>query len=216
MKAMALTRPAARVVDAVDLPVPIPGRGEVLVRVRACGVCRTALHVVDGELPDPKMPIVPGHEIVGTVERVGEDVSGRNDGNDLAVGDRVGIPWLGYSCGVCQYCRSGRENLCPNARFTGYQIDGGYAEYAVADARYAFPVPDAYGDIEAAPLLCAGLIGDRSYRIAGGVRRPPGGPPPPAGGWAGARGGGRPPPPGGPRRARPGPGFLPGRGGGGV
>jgi len=171
MKAMALTRPAARVVDAVDLPVPIPGRGEVLVRVRACGVCRTDLHVVDGELPDPKMPIVPGHEIVGTVERVGEDEPGRNDGNDLAVGDRVGIPWLGYSCGVCQYCRSGRENLCPNARFTGYQIDGGYAEYAVADARYAFPVPDAYGDIEAAPLLCAGLIGYRSYRMAGDARR---------------------------------------------
>src|SRR5450756_779886 len=108
----------------VERPVPIPGRGEVLVRVRACGVCRTDLHLVHGELPDPKMPIVPGHEIVGTVERVGEDVPG---GNDLAVGDRVGIPWLGYTCGVCQYCGSGRENLCPNARFTGYQIDGGYA-----------------------------------------------------------------------------------------
>ena len=165
MKAMTLTRPAAGVLEPVDRPVPTPARGELLVRVRACGVCRTDLHVVDGELADPRMPIVPGHEIVGTVERVGDDVL------DVGVGDRVGIPWLGYSCGVCEYCRSGRENLCPKARFTGYQIDGGYAEYTVADARYAFAVPDAYGDIDAAPLLCAGLIGYRSYRMAGDARR---------------------------------------------
>jgi propanol-preferring alcohol dehydrogenase len=135
------------------------------VRVRACAVCRTDLHVVDGELPQAAIPIVPGHEIVGTVERLGDTVSG------LAVGDRVGIPWLGWTCGQCEYCRSGRENLCPGARFTGCQIDGGYAEFAVADARYVFRLPDAYGDAEAAPLLCAGLIGYRAYRMTGDARR---------------------------------------------
>src|SRR5207249_3112538 len=137
------------------------GPGDVLVRVRACGVCRTDLHLVDGDLPDARIPIVPGHEIVGVVERVGADV------HDVAIGDRVGIPWLGYSCGRCEYCRSGHENLCPNARFTGHRIDGGYAEFTIADARYAFRLPERYGDLEAAPLLCAGLIGYRAYRMAG-------------------------------------------------
>lgn len=158
---MVLSRPGAGVLEARDCAVPVPQRGEVLVRVRACGVCRTDLHVIDGELPDGKIPIVPGHEIVGVVEAVGDGVA------DLAPGDRVGIPWLGWSCGVCAFCTSGRENLCPNARFTGYTIDGGYAEYTVADARYAFTLPDAYDDIHAAPLLCAGLIGFRSYRMTG-------------------------------------------------
>ena len=162
---MTLTRRAAGVLDPLDRPVPTAGAGQVLVKVHACGVCRTDLHVVDGELPDAVLPIVPGHEIVGRVEQVGDGV------DDLAVGDRVGIPWLGWSCGVCDFCRSGRENLCPRARFTGYQIDGGYAEYTVADARYAFRLPDAYDDASAAPLLCAGLIGYRSYRMAGDGRR---------------------------------------------
>jgi propanol-preferring alcohol dehydrogenase len=131
------------------------------VRVLACGVCRTDLHVVDGELPDPGIPIIPGHEIVGRVEQVGDQVKA------LAPGDRVGIPWLGWSCGECEFCRAGRENLCRRARFTGYQIDGGYAEYAVADARFCFPLPANYDDPHAAPLLCAGLIGYRAYRMAG-------------------------------------------------
>src|SRR6202163_3825121 len=134
-----------------ELPDPVPGPGELRVRVRACGVCRTDLHVVDGELPDPELPIIPGHEIVGVIERLGDGVS------DLAVGDRVGIPWLGYSCGECEFCRRGRENLCPNALFTGYQIDGGYSDYTVADANYTFKLPDGYSDLDAAPLLCAGL-----------------------------------------------------------
>jgi len=137
----------------------------VLVKVRACGVCRTDLHVVDGELPHARVPLVPGHEIVGVIDRVGAGVP------ELAVGDRVGIPWLGYSCGACEMCRSGRENLCPNARFTGYQIDGGYADYTVADARFVFAIPERYADVEAAPLLCAGLIGYRAYRMAGDARR---------------------------------------------
>jgi propanol-preferring alcohol dehydrogenase len=141
--------------------VPIALPGEVLIRVHACGVCRTDLHIVDGELPDPEIPIVPGHEIVGTVEQIGDAVT------ELAVGDRVGVPWLGYTCGECEACRNNRENLCPYARFTGYQIDGGYADYTVADARYVFKLPDNYGDVEAAPLLCAGLIGYRAYRMAG-------------------------------------------------
>ena len=165
MLAMTLTRPTARTLDAIDRPVPEPAPDQILVRVRACGVCRTDLHVVDGELPDATIPIVPGHEIVGVVERVGRDVAG------LAPGDRVGIPWLGYACGVCEYCRSGRENLCRQARFTGYQIDGGYAEFVLADARFAFALPPEYDDAHAAPLLCAGLIGYRSYRMAGSGRR---------------------------------------------
>jgi alcohol dehydrogenase, propanol-preferring len=166
MLAMTLTRPGGGSLDAVDRPVPQPAAGQVLVRVRACGVCRTDLHIVDGELPDSKIPIVPGHEIVGTIERVGADIAG-----DLAEGDRVGIPWLGYTDGVCEFCRSGRENLCPRARFTGYQIDGGYADYTVADARFVFRLPSGYSDVNAAPLLCAGLIGFRSYRMAAEGRR---------------------------------------------
>jgi propanol-preferring alcohol dehydrogenase len=141
---------------ARDLPTPEPGPGQVLVRVLACGVCRTDLHVVDGELPEPKLPLVPGHQVVGVVE--GE-------------GRRVGVPWLGWTCGECRFCRSGRENLCDRARFTGYTLDGGYAEYLVADRRYCFSIPDGYGDLEAAPLLCAGLVGYRALRLAGDAER---------------------------------------------
>ncbi len=141
-----------------DLPVPEPAPGQVAIRVHACGVCRTDLHVVDGELPDPKLPLVVGHQIVGTVERGGER---------FAPGERIGVPWLGWTDGECRYCRSGRENLCDNARFTGYQLDGGYAEHVVADERFCFPIPLEYPDLQAAPLLCAGLIGYRSLRLAG-------------------------------------------------
>jgi propanol-preferring alcohol dehydrogenase len=163
MRAMVLQAPRSPL-RATDLPVPAPGPGQVLIRVRACGVCRTDLHVADGELPDSKLPLVPGHEIVGTV-------AGRGDGaTRFAVGERVGVPWLGFTCGVCRYCRSGRENLCDNARFTGYQIDGGYAEHTVADERFCFPIPGGYSDTEAAPLLCAGLIGYRSLVMAGEAR----------------------------------------------
>lgn len=148
-----------------ELPVPEPGEGQVLVRVNACAVCRTDLHVVDGDLPDPRLPLVPGHEIAGVVERAGAGVE------RFRAGDRVGIPWLGWTCGECVFCTSGRENLCDRAKFTGYDLDGGYAEYAVADARYCFPLPDALDESHAAPLLCAGLIGYRSYRLAGDARR---------------------------------------------
>jgi propanol-preferring alcohol dehydrogenase len=165
MRAMVLTRGGAGALEQCERPVPAPSPEQVLVRVQACAVCRTDLHVVDGELPAPAIPIVPGHEIVGTIERLGEAVT------EFAVGDRVGIPWLGYACGRCEYCVRDRENLCPNARFTGYQIDGGYADYAVADARYTFRLPGGYSDAEAAPLLCAGLIGYRSYRMTGDARR---------------------------------------------
>jgi propanol-preferring alcohol dehydrogenase len=144
---------------------PEPGPGQVLVEVSACAVCRTDLHVVDGDLTEPKRPIVPGHEIVGRVVATGEGVEA------FAAGERVGIPWLGWTCGECRYCRSGQENLCPNARFTGYQIDGGYADYTVADARYCFPIHGRYSDAEAAPLLCAGLIGYRSLAMAGDAER---------------------------------------------
>jgi alcohol dehydrogenase, propanol-preferring len=161
MRAMVLTRPGAGVLDPVDQELPMLLPGDLLIKVRACGVCRTDLHVVDGELPDPEIPLIPGHEIVGVVEEVGRGVAG------FAEGDRVGVPWLGYTCGECVECRSGRENLCPNARFTGYDNDGGYAEYTVADARYTFKLPDGYSDLDAAPLLCAGLIGYRAYRMAG-------------------------------------------------
>ena len=148
-----------------ELPRPIPGPGQVLVRVSACAVCRTDLHVVDGELPNPKLPLVPGHEIVG---RVAERGTGAKR---FAPGDRVGIPWLGWTCGECRFCRTGRENLCVNARFTGYTIDGGFAEYTVADERFCFPVPEAYADTTAAPLLCAGLIGYRSLMKTGNAGR---------------------------------------------
>ncbi|MBI5547396.1 MAG: zinc-dependent alcohol dehydrogenase family protein [Deltaproteobacteria bacterium] len=164
MRAMLLEAPR-RPLRLAELPVPEPGPGEVLLRVRACAVCRTDLHVFDGELPDPKLPLVLGHEIVGTVEKLGLGVSG------LALGQRLGVPWLGRTCGVCPYCLSARENLCERPQFTGYTLNGGYAEYAVADERYCFPIPEAYGDEEAAPLLCAGLIGYRSLRMAGDARR---------------------------------------------
>lgn len=142
-----------------------PGPGELLLRVRACGVCRTDLHVVDGELPNPKLPLVPGHEIVGSVMARGAG-AGR-----FREGARVGVPWLGATCGACENCRAGRENLCARARFTGYHLDGGYAEYALADERYCLPIPERYGDAEAAPLLCAGLIGFRCYRLIQDARR---------------------------------------------
>jgi len=160
MHAMVLERLRAPLMMR-ERPVPRPGPGEVLVEVKACGVCRTDLHVVDGELPDPKLPIVPGHEIVGRVAAIGEGVSG------FALGARVGIPWLGFTCGVCPYCRSGRENLCDRPLFTGYTRDGGYATHAVADAPYCSALPEGVEDAAIAPWLCAGLIGWRSYRMAG-------------------------------------------------
>lgn len=154
-----------RPLRAGRIAVPAPGPGQLLVRVHACGVCRTDLHVADGELPGPKLPLVLGHEIVGTVAGRGSGVSG------FPEGDRVGVPWLGWVCGECRFCRSGQENLCDRARFTGYQIDGGYADYALADQRFCFPIPERYQDEEAAPLLCAGLIGHRSLKAAGEVER---------------------------------------------
>jgi propanol-preferring alcohol dehydrogenase len=160
MQAMVLEK-AGRPLRAMAVPVPRPGAEQVLVRVRACGVCRTDLHIVDGELPEPKPLLIPGHEIVGTVVQVGDRVG------EFAAGDRVGVPWLGWTCGRCPYCGKGQENLCDQARFTGYTLDGGYAEYAVADRRYCFHLPVEYRDAEAAPLLCAGLIGYRSYRMVG-------------------------------------------------
>ncbi len=164
MRAMVLRRPGAPLA-AETRPDPVPGPGQVLISVRACGVCRTDLHVVDGELTEASPPIVPGHEIVGRVAALGPGVE------RFALGQRVGVPWLGWTCGTCDYCRTGRENLCAAARFTGYQIDGGYADRALADARYCFALPDAYGDAEAAPLLCAGLIGYRALKFAGEGRR---------------------------------------------
>jgi propanol-preferring alcohol dehydrogenase len=159
----------AMVLDAVgtplreaELPAPAAGPGQVVVAVDACGVCRTDLHVVDGELPDPKLPLVPGHQVVGRVVEPGARFS---------AGERVGIPWLGWTDGECRYCLSGRENLCDHARFTGYQLDGGYAELVAADERFCFPVPEGYDDLQAAPLLCAGLIGYRSLRLAGDAER---------------------------------------------
>ena len=164
MRAMVLDKPKHPLM-LCDVRKPKPGRGQLLVRVSTCAVCRTDLHVVDGELPDPKLPLILGHQIVGRVEQIGR-------GNlNFAIGDRVGIPWLGWTDGDCVYCRSGRENLCHNARFTGYTIDGGYAEFTVADARYCFYLPERYDDVEVAPLLCSGLIGYRSYRKTGDARR---------------------------------------------
>ena len=164
MRAMVLERPGQPLVLR-DLPVPEPGPGHVLLRVHACGVCRTDLHIVDGELLDPKLPLVLGHQIVGEVVRVGAGAT------RFVPGQRVGVPWLGWTCGECKYCRSGRENLCDRARFTGYTLDGGYAEYTVADERYCFPIPEGYPDLQAAPLLCAGLIGYRALRFAGQAQR---------------------------------------------
>jgi alcohol dehydrogenase, propanol-preferring len=160
MRAMVLPQPQMPL-ELREAAIPQPAAGEVLAAVLACGVCRTDLHVVDGELPHPKLPIVPGHEIVGRVAAVGAGVSG------FAVGQRIGVPWLAYTCGICPYCREGRENLCDNPLFTGYTRDGGYATHVLADARYCFSLPDGIGDAEAAPLLCAGLIGWRCYRMAG-------------------------------------------------
>jgi propanol-preferring alcohol dehydrogenase len=159
MRAMVLERPKEPL-KLMDVPVPLPGPKQVLIKVHTCGVCRTDLHIVDGELPDPKLPLIPGHEIVGTVVSAGEKAT------RFRHGERVGVPWLGYTDGTCRYCRSARENLCDNPRFTGYTLDGGYAEYTKADQRYCFPIPEGYSDLEAAPLLCAGLIGYRSYHIA--------------------------------------------------
>ena len=160
MRAMMLGAPRAPL-TLRERPLPAPGPGEILISVAACGVCRTDLHVVDGELSDPKLPLVPGHEIVGRVAALGEGVSG------FATGQRVGVPWLGRTCGVCAYCRGERENLCDTPLFTGYTRDGGYATHAVADANFCFPLPDEGDDAALAPLLCAGLIGWRSYRMAG-------------------------------------------------
>jgi propanol-preferring alcohol dehydrogenase len=160
MTAMLLEAPG-QPLQRRTIPVPDAGAGQVLLRVNACGVCRTDLHLLDGELPESPLPIVPGHQVVGSVVATGY-------GADVfAVGDRVGVPWLGSTCGECRYCRMGRENLCDNATFTGYTVNGGFAEYTVADQRYCFRIPDGYGDCEAAPLLCAGLIGYRSYRMCG-------------------------------------------------
>ncbi len=164
MHAMVLAK-AKQPLELRDVPKPKPGRGQLLVRISTCAVCRTDLHVVDGELPNPKLPLILGHQIVGRIEEIGGELS------NFAIGDRVGIPWLGWSDGDCEYCRSGRENLCDNARFTGYTVDGGYTEFTVADARYCFHLPELYTDVEVAPLLCAGLIGYRSYRKTGDARR---------------------------------------------
>jgi propanol-preferring alcohol dehydrogenase len=164
MQGMVLDRPGERL-RLAELPVPEPRAGQILVRVTACAVCRTDLHVVDGELAAPKLPLVPGHEIVGEVARLGPGI------DRFRPGERVGIPWLGYTCGKCRFCLAGQENLCDAARFTGYQIDGGYAGYTVADARYCFPIQGPYADHEAAPLLCAGLIGYRCLRMAGAGER---------------------------------------------
>ncbi|HEY8151835.1 MAG TPA: alcohol dehydrogenase catalytic domain-containing protein, partial [Vicinamibacteria bacterium] len=164
MRAMVLDGPG-QALALRDRPAPLPSNGQVLLRVRACGVCRTDLHIVDGELAEAKWPLVLGHQIVATVEATGPGVAG------LAIGDRVGVPWLGWTCGECEYCASGRENLCDRARFTGYHLDGGFAELAAADARFCFRIPDGYPDLQAAPLLCAGLIGFRALRMTGESRR---------------------------------------------
>jgi propanol-preferring alcohol dehydrogenase len=164
MRAMVLHQ-QRRPLTLEEVPQPEPEDGQVLVKVSACGVCRTDLHVVDGDLTEPKLPLIPGHQIVGEVVGAGDGVERPH------AGARVGVPWLGWTCGECRYCRAGRENLCDRARFTGYQLDGGYAEYAVADSRFCFPVPAGYPDVQAAPLLCAGLIGYRSLRLAGDGER---------------------------------------------
>jgi alcohol dehydrogenase, propanol-preferring len=163
MRAMVFDGHAPSLVER-DLPDPVPRTNQVLIDVHACGVCRTDLHVVDGELTQPKCPLIPGHEIVGVVAQVGEGVT------EFAAGDRVGVPWLGHTCGQCRFCLSGRENLCDAPGFTGYTIDGGYAERVVADARYCLPLPPSYSDVEAAPLLCAGLIGYRTLSMAGDAK----------------------------------------------
>ncbi len=164
MRAMVLDAPSTPLRSA-DVPIPEPGPGQVRIRVHVCGVCRTDLHILDGELTKPKLPLILGHQIVGEIVATGSGVE------DLRTGERVGVPWLGWTCGVCVYCRSGRENLCDLARFTGYDIDGGYAEFAVADARYCFRIDNSFSDVQAAPLLCAGLIGYRALTMAGEAMR---------------------------------------------
>lgn len=161
----ALFKGVGEALEYAEVARPAATEHQVLIRVSACAVCRTDLHVIDGELPGARRPLIPGHEIVGVVVATGASVS------RFSVGDRVGVPWLGWTCGTCEYCRSGRENLCAEARFTGYQIDGGFAEFTVADQRYCFPLPATYSDVQAAPLLCAGLIGYRALRMAGDARR---------------------------------------------
>jgi propanol-preferring alcohol dehydrogenase len=171
MRAMVLNK-ASTPLELCDIPVPKPGPGQILIEVAACAVCRTDLHIVDGELADPKLPLILGHQIIGRVQELGTEESKLENRNSIfSVGDRVGVPWLGWTDGDCRYCRSGQENLCDNARFTGYNIDGGYAEYTVADARYCFSLPHEYDDISVAPLLCAGMLGYRSYRKIGDARR---------------------------------------------
>src|SRR6266853_3705896 len=164
MRAMVFEKTGTRLVLR-DVPKPKSGRGQLLVRVNACAVCRTDLHIVDGELPNPKLPLILGHQIVGRVEQINQSVDG------FSMGDRVCIPWLGWTDGDCAYCRSSRENLCDRAKFTGYNIDGGYAEFTVAEARYCFHLPDEYSDVDVAPLLCAGMLGYRSYRKTGDAHR---------------------------------------------
>jgi alcohol dehydrogenase, propanol-preferring len=164
MRAMVRDRPGTAL-QLTERERPLPEAGQILVEVKACGVCRTDLHVLDGELPQARYPIVPGHEIVGNIAALGRDVSA------FSIGERVGVPWLGWTCGVCRFCRDGQENLCDNARFTGCTIDGGYQEFTVADARFAFRLPEKYDDAAAAPLLCAGLIGHRAHRMAGEAER---------------------------------------------
>ena len=160
MRAMLLEKPG-QPLRLADVPKPMPEPDQVLIRVSACGICRTDLHIVDGELSSPKLPLIMGHQIVGTIEALGNNVNGHQKG------DCVGVPWLGWTDNTCHYCQSRRENLCENAKFTGYDIDGGFADYAVADARFCFPIPEGYPDLQAAPLLCAGLIGYRALRFTG-------------------------------------------------
>ncbi|NJD59529.1 MAG: alcohol dehydrogenase [Anaerolineales bacterium] len=160
MRAMLLIE-QRRPLELAEVPVPLPGKGQVMVKVHTCGVCRTDLHVLDGDLTEPKLPLILGHQIVGTIVGLGEGV------DRFSLGQRIGVPWLGYTDGTCRYCQRGQENLCDHPQFTGYNLDGGYAEYAVADERYCFPLSEKYNDVEAAPLLCAGLIGYRTYRLAG-------------------------------------------------
>jgi propanol-preferring alcohol dehydrogenase len=164
MRAMVLIEQRQQLQER-EVADPAPGPGQLLIRVSVCGVCRTDLHIVDGELTEPKLPIIPGHQIVGSVVEVGPKVT------QYSPGDRIGVPWLGWSCGKCSLCRTGQENLCAEARYTGYQIDGGFAELCVADERFCFPIPDGYSDLQAAPLLCAGLIGYRALRMTGDARR---------------------------------------------
>jgi len=164
MRAMILNKPKTAL-ELVEIPIPVPNENQILIKVQACGVCRTDLHILDGELQQPKLPLILGHQIVGTVVKAGKHTS------MFKIGDKVGVPWLGGSCGQCRFCTSGRENLCDYAVYTGYQIDGGFAEYCVANEKFSFKIPDFYSDLHAAPLLCGGLIGYRAYRMTGQVKK---------------------------------------------